>query len=131
MTSVTPPQSPLSSSRPKSRLGCISTLLLTLIPFVILGVGLSQFWWPSYQQKQLIKTGIQAPAQITSIEPTGSTYNDQPQVVLTVNVQPMQGAAFTAKTKMVIHPINIPQFQPGARVTVYYDPKDKTNVAIE
>lgn len=128
---MTPPVSPQSSLRPISSSGRVLRFVFILIPLVIVVVGLSQFWLPSYQRKQLIKTGIQAPAHITNIQPTGSTYNDQPQVVLTVNVQPMQGAAFTAKTKMVIHPINIPQFQPGARVTVYYDPSDKTKVAIE
>lgn len=128
MTPAVPPQ---PTPRSTSSLGCVGTLILTLLPFVIVIIGLSQFWWPSYQRKQLIKTGIQAPAQIANIQPTGSTYNDQPQVILTVNVQPMQGAAFTAKAKMVIHPINIPHFQPGARVTVYYNPNDKTNVAIE
>ncbi len=128
---MTPAVPSESTPRPTSSLGCVGTLILTLIPFVIVIVGLSQFWWPNYQRKQLIETGIQAPAQIASIQLTGSTYNDQPQVILTVNVQPMQGAAFTSKAKMVIHPMNILHFQPGARVTVYYDPNDKTNVAIE
>jgi hypothetical protein len=89
------------------------------------------FWWPEHLRDELMKTGIPADAVILSADPTGNVYNNQPQVRLALEVHPKDGAVYKAETRMIINPVYIPQFQPGTRVHIRYDQKDKTKVAIE
>lgn len=70
-------------------------------------------------------------AKVMQIEPTGTLYNSQPQVILTLKVDPAEGEDFTAQTKMVINPVYLPQFQPGANVRVFYDANDHSKVAVD
>ncbi len=125
-----PPQDPNQPPK-KVRVRWIPLLLMILLPFVIVGIGLGQFWWPSYQQSKIRNTGTKTTAKITAIEPTGNLYNSQPQVKLTLLVDAKEGDDFTAETKMVINQVYLPQVQPGTTVTVYYDPADHSKVAVE
>lgn len=128
LNSTTPPGAPqLSSGRDRFAF----KIIMTLLPFVVVGVGFLCFWWPEYQQDQLRKTGIATTGTILSIEPTGTVYNDQPQVKITVNVQLADGSSYTAQTRMIINQVYLPQFQPGTLVHVHYDATDRSRVAID
>jgi hypothetical protein len=127
------PPSNMGSPQPQAtrRVRWLPVLIMVLLPFGIVALGLGQFWWPEYQQNQVKKIGIQTTAKIIAIEPTGNLYNNQPQVLLTLLVHPMQGEDFTAQAKMVVNQVYIPQVQPGATVKVYYDPNDHSKIAVE
>ncbi len=94
-------------------------------------VPLYFMFYPEYERSQLIKNGLSAEGIIVSIEDTGNRFNDQPQVKVTVDVQPKNDSAFKAAAKMIVSPVHLPQFQPGKKVQVRYDPADPSKIAIE
>jgi hypothetical protein len=106
----------------------IGIFVLVAIVFII---PLFFMFWPEYQRDQLLKNGVPAQAEIVSLDPTGSWYNNQPQVDVHLRVTPEAGEPFEATATMIINPVYMPQFQPGKMVQVRYDAEDQTNVAIE
>lgn len=120
-----PNQSPMSEQGPAFK------IVMTLLPIVIVVIGFGLFWWPEHQQDKLRQTGVPATGTIIDIEPTGTMYNDQPQVKITISIHPSQGQDFTAETKMIINQVYLPRFQPGAHVEVHYDADDHSKVAID
>lgn len=98
---------------------------------VALGVG---GWYGSVarrqaEEAQLFQTGERATAVIEGVEGTGTSINDQPQVYLTLRVQPRHGAEFIHQRKMVLPFGSV--VQPGYLVEVAYDPVNPERVAIE
>ncbi len=108
---------------------------ITIGIFVLVAIGLLIplffMFYPEYQREQLLKNGVPARAEIVSLDPTGSWYNNQPQVDVRVRVLPEDGEPFEATATMIINPVYMPQFQPGNTVQVRYDPEDRSKVAIE
>lgn len=104
---------------------------IVLFVFVVVGLACIWMFYPEYRLKQILKTGIPAEAVITDIHPTGSTYNDQPQVELTLRVASSTDGSFVTKSIMIINPVYLPQFQPGRLVKIKYDRRDHGRAAIE
>ena len=99
---------------------------------LLLGAFLAyQVFWPEYQRRRLLEEGLPAAATILAADPTGSTYNSQPEVRFRLRIEPQPGTAYEAETEMVINPIYAPRFQPGQRVQVRYDRRDRSRVTIE
>ena len=82
------------------------------------------------QDRSVIENGIPARAKILSVQQTGVMLNHQPQILFDLQVQPPGGALYRAQAKAIISMVNIPQFQPGAEVTVMIHPMDQTKVAL-
>ena len=106
---------------------CISTI----VPMGITGYFLFRMFKNTNQNRDLVKTGIQAPAVILNAEDTGTTMNDNPQVRLTLQVNPAGRPSFQAVTTTLVSRIRIGMIVPGAPATVRYDPNDITKVAVE
>src|SRR3972149_3495422 len=106
---------------------CVSTV----VPLGVAGFFMYRMFKNMNQNSTLIKTGISAPAVIISAEDTGTTMNESPQVRLTLQVNPAYGPSFRAVTTTFIGRLQIGMINPGASVTVRYDPNDMTKVAIE
>lgn len=108
---------------------------ITIGIFVLVAIGLVIplffMFYPEYQRDQLLKSGVQAQAEIISLDPTGSWYNNQPQVDVRVRVTPEDGEPFEATARMIINPVYMPQFQPGKTVQVRYAAEDPSKIAIE
>lgn len=104
-----------------------------IVAVAVLGVGvmLFSFLGPECARDELLKTGVAAKGVIVGIEDTGNRYNDQPQVILKVRVEPEGGDTYETETKMIISPVYLPQFQPGARVNLKYDPADRMKIAVD
>lgn len=98
---------------------------------VAIGFAFYSFFWRDYQRDKLIERGLPATAVILNADPTGNTYNSQPEIRLKLRVSPPQGQPYETETEMVINPIYAPQFQPGKSVKVKYDPEDRSKVAVE
>ena len=69
---------------------------------------------------QLAKQGKNVPGVVTSVDDTGVTVNDNPNVKLTVRAEPPGGAPFTVVKTMTVSRVKIPRV--GDRCSVYYDP---------
>jgi hypothetical protein len=106
-------------------------LIIPLALIVGIAIPAIFYFYPEYQRNQLLEKGIPAEGTILRLEDTGNRFNDQPQVKLWLEVRPQGAPAFETVTKMVISPVYMPQFQPGAIVQLRYDPEDNTKVAIE
>jgi hypothetical protein len=79
--------------------------------------------------KRLKKEGIKCEAEITKVEDMNITVNKNPMVRLYLEVMPPGEPSFDAKVEMVVSRVNIPR--KGDNVTVYYNPKDKSDIIAE
>jgi hypothetical protein len=82
------------------------------------------------ERKQLAQEGVDARATILALKDTGNTFNDQPEVAVTLTVRPADREAFRAEVIQVMGVGDIQRYQPGVEVTVKYDPNDLERVSI-
>ena len=81
--------------------------------------------------RNVLQTGVTAPAVILSVQDTGVTMNDNPQARIRLRVMPMGGDAFEAEVTQIVGRFQVAMLVPNASVMVKYDPNDKTKVVIE
>ncbi len=78
--------------------------------------------------------GVTAEATIENIDMGGMTITSgvkrELEVVLTLNVIPKTDSPFTVKTETMISELHVPQYQPGKKVQIKYDPVDRNNTKI-
>ncbi|HEY8086204.1 MAG TPA: hypothetical protein VIF09_00115 [Polyangiaceae bacterium] len=70
-----------------------------------------------------------ARATIASMERTGLTINDVPQVALTMRLS--EGASGTLEVKRLVDPLEAARFQPGASFPLLFDPGDSSNAEVD
>ncbi len=78
---------------------------------------------------RLKKEGRKCDAEILKVEDMNITVNKNPMVRLYLEVMPPGEPSFDAQVEMVVSRVNIPR--KGDNVTVYYNPKDKTDIIVE
>jgi hypothetical protein len=83
------------------------------------------------QAQELRVSGVLAEATVLKIWDTGMTVNQDPVVGFLLEVRPRDRAAYQAETKLLISRLSIPQIQPGAVVTVRYDPAKPSRVSLD
>lgn len=120
---------PTTSTTPKTNSNLGGAIVFFVL--IITALGFAWMFYPEYQQGKILKTGIEATATIVNIRPTGNTYNDQPQVELTMEVASSTGESFKTTSIMIINPVYLPQFQPGKVLKIKYDRVDRTKAAVE
>jgi len=88
---------------------------------------------PSQQAKKILQTGLPAKAKVLSLNDTGVTVNQNPQVLLTLEVTPDSGypSPYQTTLRTIVSRLHIPQFQPGAKLRVRYDQNNPAQVAVE
>ena len=107
----------------------ISVVVFGVVGFVIYRVVLK----PMQTNKRLLQTGQRAKARILSIAETGVRVNNSPQVKLGLEIAPESGypPPYQTEARMLISIVQIPQFQPGAKLIVRFNPQNPAEVAIE
>jgi hypothetical protein len=81
---------------------------------------------------QLKTTGVAAQAEILSIWETGISVNDEPVIGLRVRVLADDRPPFEADIKhALISFLTVPQFQPGNKVPVVFDPQNPANIGLD
>lgn len=84
------------------------------------------------EARRLHESGVPGSARILEIWDTGITVNDDPVIGMRVEIDPPDGAAYTATIpKSLISRLDVPRFQPGAVVPVRVDPRDAAIVALD
>lgn len=104
---------------------------LTLSASAVSGCAIANKWSGVTQAQQLHASGVLATATVVKIWDTGMTVNDDPVVGFLLEVRPEDRPAYQAQTKMLISRLAIPQIQPGAVVTVRYDPVEPSRVSLD
>lgn len=84
----------------------------------------------SRKRDALLRDGQPATATIVRIVETGNVYNDQPEVRVTLVVQPSDGQPFQAEVVQVLSAVELLSFQIGNEVAVRYDPNAPSDVAL-
>ena len=108
---------------------CFSVLMIGVFAAIFIPIIL-RLVRNSQMTGQVMKTGMDATATILSTWDTGMRINDDPQVGMELQVQPLNGAPFQAKVTQTVSIVQLAQFQPGARLNVKYDPANPSRVAI-
>jgi hypothetical protein len=80
-------------------------------------------------RERLKKEGTKADATVLSVEDLNETVNNNPRIKITLEEMPEGQPTFRAEVKMVVSRVNIPRS--GDLVTVYFNPNDKTDIAVE
>ncbi len=107
--------------------GAICTVVIVPIVYFSLRAAFGSV----IRQEELMEKGVQAEATILEVRETGVTVNQNyPLAKLTLEVRPPQGEPFTVTTKELINRFDIPSIQPGAVVSVLYDPKNHKKIAL-
>ena len=75
---------------------------------------------------QLASTGKRCPGVVVSVDDTGVTVNDNPNVQMTVRAEPPGEAPFTIVKSAVVSRVKIPRA--GDRCVVFYDPSNPQGV---
>lgn len=104
-----------------------------IIPIMIFSFAIMAYFFMimPYSHNKILREGDPATAVIMDIGTTGVLINEQPQVRLSLEVYPEKGSTYQTELKMVISPVYLPQFQPGAKLNIKVDPKNKDRVAVE
>lgn len=105
-------------------------LQLLIVAALISGCAVVNHMDGVSKAKDLQKRGLEAEATIVRVWDTGMTVNDDPVVGLLLDVSVPGEESYQAETKALISRIDVPQFQPGNKIPVVYDPKDPKQVAI-
>ncbi|MFV8755100.1 hypothetical protein ACNOYE_31520 [Nannocystaceae bacterium ST9] len=79
----------------------------------------------------LLRDGSDAIATIVRLDETGNVFNDQPEVRVTLVVQPSAGGEpYQTSLVQVLSAVELVNFQIGAEVAVKYDPSQPSEVAL-
>ena len=112
-------------------IACISiigTTVLTVVLVIVIRRFIQKKVGPD---RTVLEQGTAAKAKIISVQQTGVLLNYSPQVIFQLEVHPPNGTPYEATTKTVIPMVNIPQYQPGAEISVKIHPTDPTRVEID
>lgn len=107
-------------------IGVIVTVATLFFVFRMLG-GLAK---AKREEARILSTGTPAQGQIMAVQQTGTYINNNPQVVIVVQVTPQGGAPYQTQITKVVSMFEIPQYQVGAQVALRIDPVNPMNVAI-
>lgn len=105
----------------------LASIALTVI---LLALGLGPLLLRGQRNQRLLREGTRATATVRDIRPTGGSHNDDPEITLKLEVAAGPNDHFEAEVVTFLSPVYLPRFQPGAVVDVYYDPKDRSQVAL-
>ncbi|MBL8316471.1 MAG: hypothetical protein JNK55_22305 [Rubrivivax sp.] len=80
--------------------------------------------------QRTLQSGTLANATVLQLRDTGGRLNSNPAIEFQLEVQAPDGLVYTAMTRAIISTVDLPRFQPGARISVKIDPADRGSVAI-
>jgi len=106
----------------------ISLLLFLLVEFIFVYFIVIL---PTIKGDAALNSGVSAPAKIISVKSTGNTFNHNPEVKMTINIQLNGGASYMVEKTLVLNPVDILKYTAGTTVTTLLDPNDKNNFLIK
>ncbi len=102
-----------------------------MICFVLFFFFLLYNYFSNEKNKRRIKkNGVKASGILLSITETSFEINNQPEMLLTFKIESQNHGIWEAKMKEVISFSKLHTLIVGNRYVIYYDPNDKTKIAI-
>ena len=80
------------------------------------------------QQQWLAQNGLEATADVVSVQDTGSTVNMNPVVLIQMKVTPAAGAPFDLTTQTMVSRIAVPRA--GDKIKIKYNPANPQQVVV-
>jgi len=116
-------------------MGMISVLVTLVFMAAIFGVVFFVIYkkliQPAAKARKVLQIGHPGKAKILQLQDTGTRINDNPLVLLTVEVHPSIGSPYQAQIRQVVSIVHLAQFQPGAMLAVKIDPSNPQAIAVE
>jgi hypothetical protein len=108
---------------------------LVVILGLSVGLGIPVFFlgsaiYEDMHAANIRSLGAEHKGTVIAIEDTGSRFNSEPVVWVTVEVD-LGDRKVRGRVKDAISPVHLPRFQPGSTVRVWLDPKNPTDMALE
>jgi hypothetical protein len=105
--------------------------IVTIASLALLMFCLWFFFGPEVRRRNLLKRGVTAWATILEVKETGITVQgNYPMPRIRFRVEPDDGEPYEVAAKCLISRFDVPTYQPGARVQVVIDPKNRRKVAL-
>ncbi len=80
--------------------------------------------------QQLLVSGLDGSATITSVQATGGSINNFPEIQFDVMVSVGGHTPYQVSHRQGVSPVSMPHIQPGATVSVKVDPNDNSKIHI-
>ncbi len=105
---------------------------LFVVSILVGSFGLVWYFFigPQLRHDKLVKHGVQSPGRLLSVEETGTTINDSPELELAIEFQRKDGALDTSTCTFTPTLRTIHLYQPGTQVTAAYDPEDPDEITV-
>ena len=110
--------------------GSIENIIFAVVILAILCFVVGPIVWSHFRRGDVLKNGVDGTAKILEITDTGTRYNTNPVVRISLMVTDAKGKEFKAEVKMPISPVRLSGYQPGMVVPVKYDPGAPERVAL-
>jgi hypothetical protein len=108
--------------------------IITIAVIAVLYFVLSRTLFPLLQiskmKRRLMSEGVEAPAVLLNMEQTGLYVNNQPQIKLQVQVQPLTGRNFVSEVREVLTLVDLSQLHIGSTLRVKYNPVNTREVMV-
>ncbi len=119
------------AKQPKMSLATI--IVIAVVSILVLGTvaALGPDVLRHFKTQGVLKEGIPATAVIKDLKDTGNRYNNNPQVIMTLEVTPKDGKPYTAQLTTVVSVVDLASLRPGSVINIKYDPKQPTRVALD
>jgi len=119
--------------------GLAAAIVVNPVPAAIMGAifiavvafSIWFFFHSEVRRRRLLTAGRSGWATITAVEETGMTINENyPIAKLHLMVEPPDGEPYEATVQHFMNRFQIPAYQPGTRVQVMIDARDRDKVAV-
>jgi len=109
----------------------VAGLIITAATLALTAFCFWFFFHDEARNNRLRRRGQAAEAIILEVSETGITVQgNYPLAKLRLRVEPAGGEPYEVTTKCLVNRFEIPAYQPGTRVSVLVDPKDRRKVAV-
>ncbi len=106
----------------------IVIVVITVVPIAFFVIRLMK---NSAQNAQIVAQGEPATAVILQLSDTGTRINNNPQVIITMQIQRQGQQPYQAQTTTVVSELSIPRVQPGLTVPVKVDRMNPMQIALD
>ncbi len=105
---------------------------LFVVAILVGSFGLVWYFFigPQLRHDKLVKHGVQSPGRLLSVEETGNTINDSPELELVIEFQRKDGSLDTSTCTFTPSLRTIYLYQPGTPVTAAYDPEEPDEITV-
>jgi hypothetical protein len=123
-----PPQQASRGKSGRAKLGL--ALVIILVTVVPVGIAFGPAFCADMEARDILENGVSAQARVIDYYDTGNRYNHNPEVVVTLEVQPAGGQPYRAEVNTVLSAVELAKKPVGSMVNVKYDPADHSRVAL-